>query len=470
MLPGKKLAIADLLKMFRRRAWLVVVPPLLTVFPALIYSSRIENVYVSDMLIAIDPQRVPDAFVRSTVTLGTDVRMDAISVKVRSRTNLESMIEEFHLYPAERQRMPMEDVVKLMNDSIKVTLERSRDAVTGREVPNAFHVNYTHPDPNIAARVTQQLGSLFVEQNSRDRGALASATNEFLDAQLTSARAKLVEQEVRLEKFREKHGKEMPTQMVANLQTLQGTQTQVQSLVESIARDRDQRLMLDRMYRDAESMPVPVDAAPAAGGVGNVPPANVPPEQQLEAARNPLANLELRYKPDHPDVLRARQLIETLEAQNKSQPRSGPAAAPATTLSSAAMQRRQRLAEMSAQIESLDRQIQFKTSEEKRLRAEIAEYQRRVEAVPGLESEWVALTRDYDTQQISYKELLTKSSAAKVAADLEVQQIGEHFRIVDPATVPVRPLPSIRMQVNAAGFALGLIIGFGIAAFLEIRD
>jgi uncharacterized protein involved in exopolysaccharide biosynthesis len=44
--------------MFRRRAWLIIVPPLLTVFPALIYSSRIANVYESDMLIMIDPQRV----------------------------------------------------------------------------------------------------------------------------------------------------------------------------------------------------------------------------------------------------------------------------------------------------------------------------------------------------------------------------------------------------------------------------
>jgi polysaccharide chain length determinant protein (PEP-CTERM system associated) len=465
MLPGKKLTAVDMIKMLRRRAWLIIVPPLITVFPALIYSSTIQNVYESDMLIAIDPQRVPDAFVRSTVTLGTDVRMETISVKVRSRTNLQSMIDQFDLYAEQRQRMPMEDVIQLMNDSIKVTLEKSRDAITGREVPNAFHVNFTHPDPNIAARVTQQLGSLFVEQNSRDRGALASATNQFLDAQLSAARARLVEQEGRLEKFRQQHGKEMPTQMAANLQTLQSTQIHVQSLVESIARDRDQRMMLDRMYRDAQALPVVEPIVPAGA-----PAANASPEQQLTAARNLLANLELRYKPDHPDVLRTRQLIETLEPQVAKLQPATPGSVATASLSTAETQKRQRLLEMTAQIESLDRQITFKTSEEKRLRSEIAEYQRRVESVPGLESEWVALTRDYDTQQIAYKDLLTKSGAAKVAADLEEQQIGEHFRIVDPATVPVRPLPSNRLQINVVGLALGLFLGFGVAALLEIRD
>ena len=125
---------------------------------------------------------------------------------------------------------------------------------------------------------------------------------------------------------------------------------------------------------------------------------------------------------------------------------------------------------MRAEIESLDRQMTFKESEERRVRTEIAEYQRRIEAVPGLESEWVALTRDYDTQQAAYKDLLTKSTAAQVAANLEQQDIGERFRIVDPAVVPVHPLRAIRAGVNAAGIAIGLLLGIGIAALLEIRD
>ncbi len=167
-----------------------------------------------------------------------------------------------------------------------------------------------------------------------------------------------------------------------------------------------------------------------------------------------LASLELRYKPDHPDVIRTKSLIEALESQvSVADPVTSP-----VTLSAAQLQRRERLGQMAAEIESLDRQINFRTGEEKRLRDEIAEYQRRVEAVPGLESEWVALTRDYDTQQIAYKELLTKSGAAKVAVDLEEQQIGEHFRIVDPANVPVRPLPSIRTAGECGWPRTGLVL------------
>ena len=480
MLPGKKLTVADIAAMIRRRLWLVVIPPLATVLPALLYSSTIRNTYQSDMLIAIDPQRVPDAFVRSTVTMGTEARMQAIAVQVRSRTNLQAMIEEYDLYPKERLALPLEDVVKKMHDSIDVTIERGRGGSFGfgGDVASAFHILFTYPEPNIAAQVTQKLGSLFVEQNSRDRGSLATATNAFLEKQLAEARTQLETQERRLEEFRKSHGKSLPTQMQANLQALQSSQLQVQALVESLARDRDQQQLLQRLYREAQATPTPADPVIAVGpaGAASAPLPPQTPEQQLAAARALLANLELRYLPEHPDIRRTQQMIATLEAQvaaAKPAPAAGAASAAAAAgppLSAAEMQRRERLGQMAAEIESLGRRIAFKDAEERRVRGEIADYQKRIEAVPGLESEWIALTRDYDTQALAYKELLAKSGAARVAVDLEEQQIGEHFRIVDPAQVPVHPLPSGRLQINVAGLALGLFLGLGLAALLEWRD
>jgi hypothetical protein len=125
---------------------------------------------------------------------------------------------------------------------------------------------------------------------------------------------------------------------------------------------------------------------------------------------------------------------------------------------------------MRAEVELLDRQVKFKEGEEQRIRGVIADYQRRIEAVPGLESEWIALSRDYDTQQQAYKELLSKSENSKVAANLERRQIGEQFRVLDPPRVPGRAVSPVRIQITAIGIGLGLLIGFGLAAFNEMRD
>jgi uncharacterized protein involved in exopolysaccharide biosynthesis len=191
------------------------------------------------------------------------------------------------------------------------------------------------------------------------------------------------------------------------------------------------------------------------------------PEQQLATMRAALARLQQRLKPEHPDIVRTERLIRELEAQVQA---TGAAPAPPAVLTPEEHQRRERLRGMRAEIESLDRQTQFKDSEVQRLRGLVAEYQRRIEAVPGVESEWLALSRDYETQQNAYKDLLSKSEQSKVAVDLERRQIGEQFKVLDPAGVPVRPISPNRIQINGLGLAIGLLLGLGIAAFLEIKD
>ena len=57
------------------------------------------------------PQRVPDAYVKPTVTQTIEDRLPAISEQILSRSRLERIITEFDLYKEERETQVMEDVV-----------------------------------------------------------------------------------------------------------------------------------------------------------------------------------------------------------------------------------------------------------------------------------------------------------------------------------------------------------------------
>jgi hypothetical protein len=82
----------------------------------------------------------------------------------------------------------------------------------------------------------------------------------------------------------------------------------------------------------------------------------------------------------------------------------------------------------------------------------------------------VALTRDYDTLQATYRELLSKSENSKMAASLEQRQIGEQFRILDPPRVPLKPNSPNRLKINMMGTLAGLGLGLLLAGFTEYRD
>ncbi len=467
MLPGKKYAPADTLDILRRSWGKLVVPILVCTFGALVVSALLPNVYESDMLVQIIPQRVPDTYVKSTVTLKTEDRLNAVAQQVMSRTQLEQVIKDFNLYAKDRERLPMEDVVDNMRLAI-APLELVRRA--GSTSPaDAFHVRFRYRDAEIATRVTQRLGTLFIDNNARDRGSLAEATNAFLETQLQQASERLDTQERRLEIFRQQHAGRLPSNLEFNMQSIQSTQMQVQSLVESLARDRDRKLMLERLYGDAVNEPRPVMPAPVNTATGQASP-NATPRQQLLAARATLAQLLQTKKPDHPDVGRQQRTIAELEGRVAKEPSDGESVAAVTGDTVNEQQRRDRLQQWRAEIESLDRQIKFKESEEDNLRKRVSDYQGRIEAVPSTESEWMALSRDYDTLQTAYKQLLAKSEESKVAADLERRQIGEQFRVLDAARVPVRPVSPNRLLVNGSGLGIGIAFGVLWVALTLLRD
>jgi polysaccharide chain length determinant protein (PEP-CTERM system associated) len=468
MLPGRAYSPIDYLLMAWRRRWVILACLFVGAYAALIVSSRLQAVYQSEMLIQIVPQRVPDSYVRSTVTMQTENRIDALSQQVKSRTELERLIEQLNLYPAERGVLPMEDIVARMRNRIVVDLVRTPRA---RDGADAFFVRFTYPDAEVATRVTEKLGALFIDFNARDRGTLADATNEFLQTQLAEARRQLEDREKKLEAFRQRNAGRLPSQLEFNMQAINNAQLQLQSLVEGLARDRDRKLMLERLLADAEREPAPVAAAAAPLESGDAGPAGATTVQQLAAAREQLARLQLRLQPEHPDMIRASRLVRELEARaaQEAQNKKAPVVAEVAVTPEEA-QRRERLAQMSAEIESLARQISFRETEERRLRETIDEYRVRIEQVPGVESEWIALTRDYETQQSTYRDLLSKSEQSRVAADLERQQVGEQFRVLDPARPPVRPIGVARLQVNILGTVAGLAFGVLLAALLEFRD
>jgi len=193
---------------------------------------------------------------------------------------------------------------------------------------------------------------------------------------------------------------------------------------------------------------------------------------QLEKARNDLMSMQLRLKPVHPDVIAKKRLIAELEFKVQQEaavsPQSAtPSAKPATT---AELIRQQRARQYQSEIEKLDRQIASKDTDVARLRQQVADYQHRVEAVPGHESEQTDLMRDYETLQKSYASLLAKKEESKISANLERQQVSEQFKILDPARLPQRPSSPDRVKITALGAALGLGLAAALTAFLEYRD
>ena len=57
-----------------------------------------------------------------------------------------------------------------------------------------------------------------------------------------------------------------------------------------------------------------------------------------------------------------------------------------------------------------------------------------------------------------------------MSISLERRQIGEQFRVLEPARLPERPISPNRMQINTMGALGGLALGMALVLLLEYRD
>lgn len=464
MIPGKQYGPHDLLAIARRRKWLILIPAVTIAAGVGIFSRLLPDQFRSDTLILVVPQRVPESYVRATVTTRIEDRLQSITQQILSRTRLERIIQDFNLYVDDRRTGIMEDIVEEMRKDINVEIVKG----------DAFRVSFISDEARTAMKVTERLAGLFIEENLRDREVLAEGTNQFLEAQLEDARRRLIDTEKKIEEYRRAHTGELPRNQESNLQGLHNVEMQLQALLDSLNRDRDARLAIERSMADALALgvaPPVVQAAPLPPGDPLAPSGGTLPEQ-LKAARAALQALELRLAPAHPDVRRLQRVVAELERIVDSEATkvplsSGPTTAP---LSAAELLRQNRVKQMTTERENLDREVAYKQAEEKRLRAIMADYQQKLEVAPTREAEMSELTRDYETLQVVYREMLSKKEDSKVAANLERRQIGEQFKILDPARLPERPTSPNRIRMNVLGVVFALGIAFAIAALVEYED
>ena len=460
MLPGKQYSAGEVVRVLRHRWWLVLSSLALGIAAGGAAYRWLPAEYQSETVILVIPQRIPDSYVKSTVTTSVEDRLRSISEQIQSRSRLERIIQDYDLYKAQRGAENLEDVVHRMRSDIEVKLVGSG---------SSFRLAYISHDPVLAQKVTERLAALYIDENLRDRENLADGTSRFLESQLQDAKLRLIAQEKRLEDYRRRYAGQLPSQLQGNLQSVQNIQVQLQSLGESMNRARERRLLVERQIADTQTFPQ--ETAGPATFTSDDGASTAPPAQQLDTARARLAQLKLRYTGDYPDVLAAEQTVRELEAKVDEEARRPRDTVSEKRLSPAELARRKRLKDLLAEQEVIDHQLAAGQAEEARLKKIVADYQAKIEVVPTRESELVELTRDYSTLQETYSSLLLKREDSKLAASLERRQIGEQFRILDPASLPLRPHNQrYRLAALFGGPLAGLTLGLLLVGLLEYRD
>src|SRR5512138_3726069 len=136
MLPGKVYKPEDVLQILKSRIWVLLLPFAVIAAATAVWVHRLPDQYRSETVILVVPQRVPESYVRSTVTTRVEDRLQSLVQQILSRTRLERIIQDFNLYATERRTAIMEDIVQRMRSDISIQVVKG----------DAFRVSFSSDD------------------------------------------------------------------------------------------------------------------------------------------------------------------------------------------------------------------------------------------------------------------------------------------------------------------------------------
>ncbi len=445
-----------------RRRWWLALPAFGIWMTVWVVAWFLPAIYRSETVILVEQQKVPEQYVVSNVSADLQDRLQNMTQQILSRTRLLKIMEDFNLYPRLHARVTGDEMVERMRKDIQVDLVQAANRSGNL---SAFKVAYLSNNPVLAQKVTSQLTSLFIEENLRTRQEQSAQTTEFLASQLEDAGRRLAEQEAKVKEFKTQYLGQLPEQAQFNVQILSGLQTQLQQETDLLGRAKQQSVYFDTLRTQWRTQEVSVGSGNVTGGVT---PLSL--DQELSRMRTQLADLSSHYTNRHPDVRKLKeQIAETEKLKQQAEARIAATPVSATTdealraSSPTEMEVESQIKANKVEIENHQRSIQD-------LQRKIGEYRGRLNMTPVREQQMAALTRDYEQSRKNYEQLLAKRDQSGMATELEKQQQGEQFRVLDPPNLPQKPYSPNRLKLNLIGLVAGLMVGMAVLAGAEVVD
>src|SRR5215467_11558728 len=313
MIENRELTMDDYLAMVRRRLKVILIPALLAPVAAFLISYAFPPKYTAQSLVLVEGQRVPDAYVKPVITSDFSQRIATLQTQVMSPNRLRPMLEAMGVTNANEQgkliadiqaNMSVQPVITAISSATSGKTKKSKPSANAEPLPG-FYVQYTDSDAKRAQQVTDQLTSLILTENSRSRAEAAKGTTDFLNRQLEDAKRQLDDQDSKLAAFKKQYLGQLPGDADNNVRMLMALNSQFDASTQALNRAQQ-----DKTY--TESMLAQQLAAWKASQSSTNPQTL---QQQLDTLQAQLLQLQARYTPDHPDVIKAK--ADIAEVQKK---------------------------------------------------------------------------------------------------------------------------------------------------------
>ena len=477
----RALDVEDYIDVLRRHKGWIFGPFLFCLVASVVGAYLWPDTYISSGIIKVEPQQLPTNLVQAVLTQDMIDQINSMQENVESRSVLTNIISTFNLYPKERLRMPMEDVLDTMKKDIKI--DPIGASSQGKTVP-AFRVQFSYPDRRQATKVVQDLMGRFIDANHRDQSGHAAQLTSFLKDQTDNAAKELDAIETQLAAYKVQNNGTLPEQRSENYQKLQLLEQQRATMNAAVSRLSQDKLLLEGNMSILKTN---------AEELAKIKPDVVQQQQQksvklqkaeaeIDGWENTLRQFRQRYSETYPDVKTAKAELESAyakrdgilkeeaaERDSRKDPGTGKLA-PTPAAVKEELDRQSNVQHYQMQINADDTQIAEYQGELKNIEQQANRLQALMNGVPQSEKEYNDLVRERDLKKEKYEEYTKSLSKGQTTQEMENRQEGETLQILDSASDPETPTYPVHSEIIGIGAGVGLLFGILIAGAREMKD
>ena len=439
-------SLRDYVSLLRRRAGylLAIAPPIL--LAAIFLAFWLKPRYQSTSTIMLETSSVTKDVIGSTVVSYAGQQIEVVQGRVMSVDTLKDLVDKYDPYPNEPGLSTRQKAQLIVQNTSIEHVDPVSFAPTSEDT-NAFSLHYENPDRARATGVNERLSQLFLTYQQLSRAQAARDAAVFLQQQAESINKEIRSVDDELAALKNSQGDALPELRDQNQAELDRTERNVDSLQQEILTDEEKESQLSVQLSQMSP-----SIMTQSGDMTD-----------LSTVREKLAEAEQRYTPDHPEVKRLKQALQTLMALNQSlnnaatgNPVAG-ATNPQYTL-------------VATQLNSARRELASLRAQKAREEGKLGRYAGLLRRTPTVERSYSDITRRRQSLQTEYQQIQDKLQNAQVAQNFEVQQRGERFVMLRAPATPSTPIYPNRLGFISLGLLLGLGLALAAVAVVESTD
>lgn len=479
----RALDIEDYIDVVRRhRSW-ILGPMLAGLVISVVVAFLWPDTFVSSAMIRVLPPQVPEGLLSMPLTVDMGQRVNQMTQSILSRANLTNIINTYQLYPREKRRMPIEDIIEEMRGkSIRVNQIGGGGLQAGKTM--AFSVSFQYENRFTAQRVCADLVSKFIDENVRERTSSSSQMKDFVEDQWTSRKRDLDAVEEQLSKFKSANVGRTPEQQGSTFTAINGIESRMTNINAALGRVNQDRLIIENQISILKDQLKQVNT-PTTENVTNIAPRNdrlVSIEREIATFENRLQSLREQYQESHPDIKAATANLQIIKkdrdrmqkAQDELETAARKSSGAVTGLKPESVREARGL---DVQIQQLQARIEASKMEEDSYKKGLVDAEKSARSLQGTLATLPSSEKEYEQLRLQsmlarrdFEEIDRMRQRANAAVELENRKQTEKLEILDQASLPLNPSEPKRWMIVLGGGIGGLILGLCFAGAREMKD